>query len=86
MPETANVSVQHGPIIETAQGKLRGTFTGEVNIFKGIPYARSARFQPPQPVAPWSGTRDAVTLGSSAPQPKRAAEVPWWDWISGRQP
>jgi para-nitrobenzyl esterase len=30
--------------------------------------------------------RDALALGPSTPQPKRAAEVPWWDWITGRQP
>jgi para-nitrobenzyl esterase len=79
-------SVQQGPVIETAQGKLRGASIDGINIFKGIPYARSARFQPPQPVASWSGVRDALALGASAPQPKRAAEVPWWNWISGRQP
>ncbi len=86
MSATASASVQHGPIVETAAGKLRGATIDGVNIFKGIQYARSDRFQPPQPVAPWSGIRDALVLGPSTPQPKRAAEVPWWDWITGRQP
>ena len=77
---------QHSPVIETAQGKLRGVTDDGVNIFKGIHYARAARFQPPQPVEAWSGIRDALALGPSTPQPKRAAEVPWWNWITGRQP
>jgi len=73
-------------IVETAQGKLRGAVTDGINVFKGIPYARSARFQPPQPEQPWSGTRDALALGPSTPQPKRTAEVSWWAWIGARQP
>ena len=86
MSATANMSVQPDPVIETTQGRLRGASIDDVNVFKGIPYARSARFQSPQPLAPWSGIRDALALGSSAPQPNRAAEVPWWNWLSGGQP
>ncbi len=86
MSTTTNASVQKGPVIETAQGKLRGTSVDGVNVFKGIPYARSTRFQAPAPAEPWSGTRYALALGPSAPQPKRAAEVPWWNWLSGGQP
>lgn len=86
MSATASASVQQGPVIETAQGRVRGNSADGVNIFKGIPFARAARFQSPQPVAPWSGTRDALALGPSAPQPKRAAEVAWWNWLSGGQP
>jgi para-nitrobenzyl esterase len=73
-------------VVETAQGRVRGATSDGVNVFKGIPYARSARFRPPQPLQPWPGTRDALALGPSAPQPKRAAEVSWWAWIGGKQP
>jgi para-nitrobenzyl esterase len=83
---SAGLDGQNDTVVETAQGKLRGATSDGVHVFKGIPYARSARFQPPQPVPSWSGTRDALALGPSAPQPKRAAEVSWWAWVGGRQP
>jgi para-nitrobenzyl esterase len=86
MSQAASASVQESPVIETALGKLRGATVDGVNIFKGVHYAQAARFRPPQPVAAWPGIRDALALGPSTPQPKRAAEVPWWDWITGRQP
>lgn len=86
MSAIASASVQERPVIETALGKLRGATVDGVNIFKGIYYAHAARFQPPQPVAAWPGVRDALAFGPSTPQPARAAEVAWWDWITGRQP
>ncbi len=86
MPVTVSAHVQEGPVIETALGKLRGASIDGVNVFKGIHYARVNRFQPPLPIEPWLGIRDALVLGPSTPQPKRAAEVPWWGWLSGGQP
>ena len=83
---SAGQSDQDYAVVETAQGRLRGVASEGVNVFKGIPYARSARFQPPQPVPSWSGTRDALALGPSTPQPKRTAEVSWWAWVGSRQP
>jgi para-nitrobenzyl esterase len=53
--------------VETSVGTVRGTRSGGVIAFKGIPYAASPeggrRFRPPQPVAPWDGVRDATQYG-----------------------
>ena len=60
------------PIVETAQGKLRGLESGGVSIFRGISYAADTsganRFMPPRPVEPWAGVRDALHWTDVAPQ------------------
>ena len=60
------------PVIETAQGKLRGVSSGGITSFKGIAYGATTsgenRFMPPQPVEPWAGIRDALAYGDVAPQ------------------
>jgi para-nitrobenzyl esterase len=47
-----------------------------LNVFRGIPYAEPPvgprRFRPPEAVAPWEGTRQAVVFGPAAPQPDPA--------------
>ena len=49
-------------------GHLAGTNQGGVCIFRGIPYARAARFQAPEPYPPWDGVRDATVPGPMCPQ------------------
>jgi len=60
------------PIVETAEGKLRGLTSGRIAVFKGIPYGDDTsgtnRFRAPQPVKPWAGVRDALTYGNISPQ------------------
>jgi carboxylesterase type B len=60
-------------VVTTRHGKVRGSVADGVNAFKGITYAAppfgANRLRPPQPVAPWSGVRDALTYGPKAPQP-----------------
>lgn len=61
-----------GAVVDTSAGKLRGTQTGGVHIFKGVRYGAptdgDARFMPPRKAAPWTGVRDAVEFGPRAPQ------------------
>lgn len=63
---------------ETAVGKVRGQVNDGVHVFKGIPYGASTagknRFMPPVQPASWSGVRDALEYGPSAPQGRSANE------------
>src|SRR6516225_11630600 len=62
---------------ETNFGKVRGVEAGGIKIFKGIPYGASTtgshRFMPPADPARWTGVRDALEYGPSAPQRDPAA-------------
>ena len=69
-------------IADTASGKIRGLVVEDIKIFKGVPYggttAGTNRFMPPTKPAAWTGVRDAVAYGPTAPQsrgngPERAA-------------
>jgi para-nitrobenzyl esterase len=59
-------------VAETALGKLRGVDNNGIKVFKGIPYGATTsganRFMPPAEPADWSGVRDALAYGPSAPQ------------------
>src|SRR5579864_1423827 len=59
-------------IVETSAGKVRGTTVDGINVFKGIPYggntAGKNRFMPPTKPTAWTGVRDALAYGPSAPQ------------------
>jgi para-nitrobenzyl esterase len=59
-------------VAETTFGKIRGVDTESIKIFKGITYGASTagrnRFMPPVNPAKWTGVRDALEYGHSAPQ------------------
>jgi para-nitrobenzyl esterase len=59
-------------VVTTAYGRVRGAVLDGVNIFKGIPYGAATsgrnRFMPPAKPEPWTGTRDALAYGPTAPQ------------------
>lgn len=60
------------PVVDTAQGRLRGLVSGGINVFKGVRYGAPTsgpnRFRPPRPVTPWKGVRDALAYSNYAPQ------------------
>jgi len=68
----ARAQVGAGPVVTTRDGQLRGTLEDGVQVFRGIPYGAptsgAGRFQPPAPVTPWAGIREAVAFGPTAPQ------------------
>ena len=59
-------------LAETAFGRVRGVDVQGIKTFKGIPYGASTagknRFMPPAKPASWTGVRDALQYGPSAPQ------------------
>ena len=66
-----------GLVATTAAGQVRGQRVGNVLVFRSIPYAAppvgELRFAAPAPHQPWSGVRDARTVGPSAPFPTQPA-------------
>ncbi|MDT0158195.1 carboxylesterase family protein [Microbacterium sp. ARD32] len=65
-----------GPVAQTAEGPVRGIRRDDGSTaFLGIPYAAAPtgkrRFQPPQPVTPWTDPLDATAYG---PTPQRREE------------
>lgn len=64
---------QSQPIVETAQGKVRGmTNARGIHVFKGMRYGASAagknRFLPPLAPPKWAGVQDAINYGDQCPQ------------------
>ncbi|MDR7084357.1 carboxylesterase type B [Arthrobacter ginsengisoli] len=59
-------------LVSTVNGELRGSMSGGVYAFLGVPYAAppfgANRLRPPQPVSPWPGVRNATALGPEPPQ------------------
>ena len=56
-------------VVSTAYGRLEGRREGEVEVFRGIPYAKAPvgplRFRAPEPPQRWTGTRDALEFGAA---------------------
>ncbi|MCC7268127.1 MAG: carboxylesterase family protein [Caulobacteraceae bacterium] len=61
------------PEVEAPAGRVRGEALGEVNAFKGVPYALpptgQRRWRPPAEAPRWTGVRDATRFGATCVQP-----------------
>ena len=68
-----NVNVDPGQLVDAPAGAVRGTIDGGMRVFRGIPYAQPPvgrlRWQPPIPLARWTGVRDATAFGAACHQP-----------------
>jgi para-nitrobenzyl esterase len=77
-PPAVSYTARPGPAAETAdpevttgRGRVLGSSSGGVAVFRGIPYAEppvgDLRFAAPHPAPGWEGTRRAVSFGPPAP-------------------
>lgn len=68
-------AVHADPIVDAPAGKLRGESVGDLNVFKGIPYALPpvgmGRWKLPVSMPAWQGVRDARQFGAACMQPVR---------------
>src|ERR1017187_4392221 len=70
---TAIATAQTGPVVTVAGGQIRGRPSADGGAeFKGISYALpplgELRWREPQPVAAWSGIRDAAAFSVACTQ------------------
>lgn len=65
------------PFVETDFGPISGDRTGDLSVFRGVPYARADRFRENTPPSPWSETRPCTTFGPSPAQSRDKLERIW---------
>lgn len=69
------------PIVNTDKGKIAGYLEGNIQIFKGIPFAAppigKLRWKAPEAVTAWKGIKNCQSFG---PSPIQTAPVPFMCW------
>jgi para-nitrobenzyl esterase len=77
---TASAAQAEPVSVTIDSGVLSGDASGDVALFKGVPYAAppvgDLRWAPPQLPAPWRGPRPATAFGPACPQRLNAKGVP----------
>src|SRR5438046_376202 len=65
--------------LDTPSGRLAGERSGDVFVFRNIPYAKPPigplRWRMPEPAEPWAGARDATRFGPICPQAPTQVET-----------
>lgn len=68
-------------VVKTDAGSVSGTVSGDIHIFKGIPFAAppvgDLRWKAPQPVARWTGVKQCDKFSAS---PMQGAPAPFSMW------
>jgi para-nitrobenzyl esterase len=63
-----------GPVVQAPAGAVQGEAVGDLNVFKGLPYAAPPtgwrRWRPPAEAPTWKGVRDATKFGPACYQPR----------------
>ena len=71
---SAPAVAQSGPVVDAPLGAVRGTSDGDIQTFRGIPYAvppvGAMRWRPPAPMQRWKTVRDATAFGPACVQPQ----------------
>jgi para-nitrobenzyl esterase len=72
---TVITASDHGAVVETTAGKVRGFTRNGIQTYKGIPYAASTagpgRFLAPSKPQSWTGIRSTMWYGPTCPQAPR---------------
>lgn len=55
-------------VVQTDSGKIQGFIHHGIYTYRGIPYAKAARFMPPEKFPKWEGVRTALTYSYVSPQ------------------
>jgi para-nitrobenzyl esterase len=69
-----SAAARPAPVVHAPSGTVRGEAQGDLQIFRGLPYALppvgAQRWKPPAPMPAWAGERDATKFGPACVQPK----------------
>lgn len=62
------VASQNIAVVKTESGLVQGFVHRSIYTYRGIPYAKAARFMPPEKPDRWDGIRTTLTYGFICPQ------------------
>jgi len=69
-----SAAARPAPVVQAPAGAVRGEAAGDVDVFRGVPYAvppvGALRWKPPAPLRPWTGVREARDFGPACLQPR----------------
>lgn len=62
------VASRNVAVVKTEQGSVQGFIHRDIYTYRGIPYAKAARFMPPEKPDSWEGVRTTLSYGFICPQ------------------